>query len=159
MALTLNDERVRELFVPHLEPDETEVIYVAGASTWRAPLLLHIIFGMFASLLTVLRSKWYLLGLTERRLMLLRLTITMQEKEFEAFPLSEIRSARIRKRFLERVIEADLYNGGASRARLKRDSDATRGPRLRRCGVGALNSCADGRCAVARRTTEIAICE
>lgn len=111
MALTLNDERVRELFAPHLEADETEVIYVAGAGTWRAPLLLHIIFGMFASFLTVLRSKWYLLGLTERRLMLLRLTITMQEKEFEAFPLSEIRSARIRKRFLERVIEIDLYNG------------------------------------------------
>lgn len=110
MPLIINDQIIMERFKKYLKSDETEFYYVLAQREPYAALL-----GV-SLLLWLLGFKYYLIGLTNKRLLIMQITITCKEKKFEAVEFTEIDKVEITdimffKRLTDRNIRLKLTNG------------------------------------------------
>jgi hypothetical protein len=102
MPLRLSENVAREMFAKHLQPDDGALSFVYGIDTpsmWLATLFL-------GPLVTAFMTRYYLLGLTAKRLLLVRVSRWYGEKQCRSIDLSEIAEVGIDD-------SRDPYNLGA----------------------------------------------
>ena len=92
----LSDQLIMNRFRNHLNPDESEFYYVVGqekGSTGEQFFIIALVGFMLGPLLM---TKTYFIGLTPRRLMLMYISGSFQEKAFESIDLLEIGGVKIK---------------------------------------------------------------
>ncbi len=92
----LNDESLRGLFQPHLQPGETLLHAAYGV---KQPPFLLIVLLMFLGILpgviaTAIMTKHYAIGLTNRRFLVLRLNSSFQFQEITEYDLNQISNVK-----------------------------------------------------------------
>jgi hypothetical protein len=102
MPLTLTDDLARKMFSKHLKPDDGELTWIYGIDTPSLSMFLLFL----GPILSAWKTKYYLVGLTERRLVLLKVSKWLNEKECSPIELSEITGAKVEE-------SRDPYNMGS----------------------------------------------
>ncbi len=106
MPFKINDEYVQNLFTKHLRATETDLIYGFGFN--MGPLWSHAFLGA----LTVFFMKFYFLGLTQERLLVLEVDMMYKEKRLLPIEFVQIDEIKIKNLFLGlRVFIIRLVNG------------------------------------------------
>ncbi len=102
MPRRLTDSLAHEMFSKHLRPDDGDLTWIFGVDTPS-----QLAFWLFLGpLLSAWKTKCYLLGLTRRRLILLKMSRWMKETECRSIEFSEITSANVEE-------SRDPYNTGS----------------------------------------------
>ena len=94
----LSDELIMERFRKYLTPDESEFYYVFGQKKASALLefpLLALFGTVLGPLSSAVTTKNFFIGLTQKRLLLMRVSLTYEEVNLNSFPLSEIGGIKI----------------------------------------------------------------
>jgi hypothetical protein len=115
MPLMTSDQHVTGLFAKHLEPGETDLVYAYaedGPPIWLRMMVLGAVLSFFL-------TKYYFVGVTERRLLLMRLRANYKEKETVAFPLRDLQDVSSKKVFLGRSLRFTTPDGRRHRLLLR----------------------------------------
>jgi hypothetical protein len=91
MPLHLTDKVARELFSRHLEPEDGELAWVHGIDTPSLSLFLLLLGPLVSAWMT----RYYLLGLTQRRVLLITLSRWYKEKDCRSIDFGEITGAKV----------------------------------------------------------------
>jgi hypothetical protein len=91
MPLTLTDDIARKLFSRYLKPDDGNLSWIYGMDAPSLSLFLLFL----GPLLSAWMTKHYLLGLTDRRMLLLTVSGWFKEKGFRSIDFTEIASAQV----------------------------------------------------------------
>jgi hypothetical protein len=106
MPLKASDQQANEMFARHLMPGETLTAYVYGQSgpaLWLQALL--------GALVSFMLSKYYYVGLTNRRLLLLRVSGMFNEKGIESIDFPQIVNVETKWALAGKTLVFTLANG------------------------------------------------
>jgi|GEM_PF-6719134 len=102
MALKITEDLMLEKFSGYLSKDETEICPIYAIKlNWFITLL----------------SKYYFIALTNKRILVLRVSTLLNEKDFMEIRPEEIKSCSINKAVLGKSIEIKLKDGTVLKAK------------------------------------------
>lgn len=114
MEQVLSDELIVERLKEYVDPDESEVYYIFGkyeSSSWLQAIIFLLFGWIGASLGSAATTKNYFMGLTNRRLLLMHVSLTYDQEHVESFDISEIGGVKINDSSMEKTIHITLRNG------------------------------------------------
>ena len=123
MGSVLSDQLIVERFKKHLEPDEPELYYVFGQQVPSSGLQLLILFlfgWILAALNTAYATKNFFIGLTNKRLLLMKVSMTYEEKDLKSIELSDIEDTRVEDSAMEKIIHLALRSGERYRSKTRK---------------------------------------
>ncbi|MBU7018385.1 MAG: PH domain-containing protein [Theionarchaea archaeon] len=119
----LSDELIKDRFRKYLTPDESEFYYVFGqkkASSMQELPLLALFGALLGPLTSAVTTKNFFIGLTQKRLLLMRVSLTYEEVNLNSFPLSEIGGIKIEDSPTDIVFHVLLRTGETYRIEVRK---------------------------------------
>lgn len=127
MEPVLSDQLIMDKFKKHLEPDESELYYVfgqQGASSLFQVILLPILGLLLAPLTAAVTTRNFFIGLTNQRLLLMRVSLTYDEKDLKSIKISEIGGVKVEDSPMDKTIHFILRTGEKCKFKVKKSLHA-----------------------------------
>lgn len=112
-------KRVQALFASHLEPGERDPVWITASSHRKLPLP-YVFLGPFGVLIHSLRAQPILVGLTDARLILLEVTLRLEERSARIWSLEEVEHVELHSHLFERVLDLGFQDGSSTSLALPR---------------------------------------
>ena len=119
----LSDEFIQERFRKYLAPDESELYYVFGQKEASALLqlpLLALLGTILGPLTSAFTTKNFFIGLTQKRLLLMRVSLIYEEIDLKSIPISEIGGVKIEDSPMDVVLHILLRTGVTYRIKVRK---------------------------------------
>jgi hypothetical protein len=114
MEQVLSDELIVERLKEYVDPDESEFYYIFGQyqpGSWLQVIFLFLFGWILAALGSAATTKNYFIGLTNRRLLLMHVSLTYDQEHVESFDTSDIGGVKIEDSSMEKTIHITICNG------------------------------------------------
>lgn len=120
MSPRLDDELIVSLFKKYLNPDETKLYYVYGEQEspgWLQALAIFVTY-LFAF---AFNKKRYLVGLTDRRLLVLEVSSSYEDRGILPLTLADLKDVRVEGSPKEKKIHLNLVAGRRYEIKVKKE--------------------------------------